>query len=95
MFQKLFLMAAVAIISGCVSHGRDYNGDALLKLKPGVSTIAESIATVGEPYQKTVSSDGEQTLTWAYATRGVRKSSVGVFGADGKLKSFRAMESPK
>lgn len=95
MFQKLLFAVAVVIISGCASYGRDYNADALLKLKPGVSTIAESIAAVGEPHQRTISSDGEQTLTWAYYTPNVRKQSVGVFGADGKLKGFKAMESPK
>jgi len=64
-----FVVACVSLIVGCASTkmGNDFNSENVSKLKVGVTTEQEVVQLIGQPSQRTRSSDGSVHLMYMYS----------------------------
>lgn len=62
------VVACITLCIGCASTrmGTDFNSENVSKLKVGKTTEQEVIQLIGQPYQRTRSSDGTVTLMYMY-----------------------------
>jgi outer membrane protein assembly factor BamE (lipoprotein component of BamABCDE complex) len=94
MKKTVIAFALVTAISGCASHsGKQVRPTQLGGFQKGVTTEAEVIRALGAPNTSTMNSDGEKTITYAFAQYKIRGSTfipiVGLFtgGSDVKTNS--------
>ncbi len=90
--NRLVILAAIAVLSGCATAGNKFDIAAVDHLQPGVSTIQDATTLLG-PYQsQSVNSKGFHVYGWAYARvngfsgRSESQAVTLVFGPDGKLE---------
>lgn len=64
-----FVVVCVNLIVGCASTkmGNDFNSENVSKLKVGVTTEQEVVQLIGQPSQRTRSSDGSVHLMYMYS----------------------------
>lgn len=61
----MFLVGVFSLI-GCASVGKPIDQNKISQIKEGVTTEQEVIAILGNPYMKTLSSDGEIIMLYQY-----------------------------
>ena len=95
---RMYLSAiALAVVAGCFSIGREWTGDQVRQLRPGM-TMDEVTAIMGPPFQSTAGMPyidpetgrmaGTQTqATLAHSSLGGTHSISLTFGPDGRLVS--------
>jgi hypothetical protein len=60
-FAALLIMM---VLAGCATTGSKSNSDVIASFKPGVTTVADAEATLGQPFQATRQPDGTQQLQY-------------------------------
>ena len=63
MKQFYLIIICLILISGCATVGTQINDANLAKIKEGVTTQEEVIASMGKPYMQTLTSDGKIIMT--------------------------------
>lgn len=90
MFVRFILvLVVVGCLAGCVSStsGKQFDTAAVHQLQPGVTTIDDAIALLGEPYQTVQSGEtGNYMYMWQYV-----KASSGVLSSSMNLQHERAV----
>lgn len=86
------VLAMAALLSGCMTTGRNFDASQLSALMPGVSTMDEAAYALGAAPQTLYGqSDGSTLALWSYhatwVTDGLygRKQALLRFGPDGRL----------
>lgn len=90
----LYLLAIVALITGCASAGKNYDSRKVTDIKKGETTEAELVGMFGKPETRGINSEGSVTLTWLYSEAHVKGATfvplVGMFagGVNSKTKTL-------
>jgi cell division septation protein DedD len=67
MRKEVIAVAATLLIAGCVSTGTKVDPTVVASFQPGVTTLAEAEAKLGQPNNVTTESDGGTTVTYVYS----------------------------
>lgn len=90
MKQIAVIALAAALVSGCgATAGRKFDHSQVENFQPGVTTISDAKASLGEPVGVITDPDGGQVLQWRYAfvsAFGTKAARVDIaFDKDGKM----------
>ena len=66
MKQFYLIIICLSLISGCATVGTQINQANLAQIKEGVTTQKEVIASMGQPYMQTLTSDGKIIMMYQY-----------------------------
>ena len=66
MMKRMIVCAAFAMLAGCVSVGTKVDPNVVNTFQPGVTTISEAEAKLGQPNQVTHDSDGKTIVVYMY-----------------------------
>ena len=80
---RLVLVAGAFVLSSCAG----YSGS---NLKPGVSTLAEVVASMGEPAVRWEDADGREQLAYPRGPEGIQ-TFMALVGADGRLERIEGV----
>src|SRR5690606_31742759 len=84
-------LLAAAMLSGCMSMGREVSADQYAKLEKGKTTIDEAVRLLGPPNVRSLMPDGRVTLGYSYAHAQARPASfipiVGLFVGGSDVRS--------
>ena len=80
---RLALVAGALVLSSCAG----YSGS---NLKPGVSTLAEVVASMGEPAVRWKDADGREQLAYPRGPEGIQ-TFMAFVGADGRLERIEGV----
>ena len=85
--------AALMLLAGCASVGRDFPFDRINEIKPGVSTKADVSAILGKPMSRNAMADGQEYWGYLHSTKKPfsdveSKSYTVFFDADGVVKKM-------
>ena len=91
MLRWTSIIAATAMVAGCVSIGPNYDPAAVDRLQAGMDT-AQVIAILGRPTTTVTLADGRQQLMWIHSRgdmlgRAEARTVTLMFNADGKYVS--------
>lgn len=64
--KKLLALLLCLVLSGCATVGTRIEQDKVQQIKEGVTTAQEAIALLGEPFSKTITSDGKVIMMYQY-----------------------------
>lgn len=66
---KLIALAAVLLVAGCATDmGRDYDQGKVSQFVVGQTTVAQVIATLGQPQEQETESDGSTRLHYQFVS---------------------------
>jgi hypothetical protein len=82
-FLVLALIASALVLSACAA----YSGS---NLKPGVATLAEVVATMGEPAMRWKDDDGREQLAYPRGPAGTQ-TFMAFIGSDGRLERIEGV----
>lgn len=71
---SVLLTAGCVLIAGCATSGVKIDPNAVNSFKPGVTTLADAEARLGQPSQTTHNSDGTTTLDYIFGSSKVSAS---------------------
>src|SRR6266567_1214436 len=67
--------ALFAILTGCMSVGRNFEESKVSQIKKGETTEADLVQMFGAPQNRTLNSEGQTILTWMYSQSNVKGES--------------------
>ena len=71
---RVLLPAFAIFLAGCMSVGTNIDTSKISQIRKGVTTEADLVRLFGEPNQRSVNSEGMQTLQWIYVQSNVTAS---------------------
>lgn len=84
-------LLAAAMLSGCMSMGREVSAEQYAQLEKGKTTIDEAVQLLGPPNVRSVLPDGRVSLGYTYAHAQARPASfipiVGLFAGGSDVRS--------
>jgi len=87
--RAMSLIAAVALVCGCASVGKDFSMVDVDSLQPGVTTYEEAKEKLGKPSSVRTAADGRTAARWVHSEASVISTSAKgvtiVFDKDGKM----------
>jgi len=60
------LIICLSLISGCATVGTKMNQENIAQIKEGITSQEEVIASMGQPYMQTLTSDGKIIMMYQY-----------------------------
>jgi outer membrane protein assembly factor BamE (lipoprotein component of BamABCDE complex) len=67
MKRLFFTVLAATLLAGCMTVGTKVDPAAVQQFKPGVTTLSDATAKLGQPNQTTQMPDGSTLLVYAYS----------------------------
>ena len=82
-FARLALVASALVLSACAGYGGS-------NLKPGVTTLSEVVAAMGEPAMRWKDADGREQLAYPRGPAGTQ-TFMAMVAADGRLERIEGV----
>lgn len=93
--KRMIVCAALLLLAGCVSVGTKVDPNTVNAFKPGVTTIAEAEAKLGQPNNTTTMPDGSTLVVYSFTHAQASGSSyipvVGAFVGHSDANTTMAM----
>lgn len=67
LINRFFITLFALVLSGCMTMGQKFDPAKTDQLQPGVSTIAEATALLGQPAAESTDANGNKLLQWQYS----------------------------